>query len=58
VHYLADVTVTGAKAGYLRADATINTFQQSLTGYITSSLDGDEQGIPDPAKVAEAVANT
>jgi hypothetical protein len=54
VHYLADVTVTGAHTGYLRADATINAFQLSLTGYITSSVDGDVQTLPDPAAAAEA----
>src|SRR5262249_39138365 len=49
VHYLADVTVTGAHTGYIKADATINAFQQSLTGYITSSVDGDVQSLPDQA---------
>jgi len=49
VHYLADVTVTGTHTGSLKADATINAFQQSLTGYITSTIDGDVQTLPDPA---------
>lgn len=49
VHYLADVTVTGTHTGSLKADATINAFQQSLTGYITSTIDGDVQSLPDPA---------
>jgi hypothetical protein len=53
VHYLADVTVTGAHTGYLKADATINAFQQSLTGYITSSVDGDVQSLPDLAAAEE-----
>jgi hypothetical protein len=54
VHYLADVTVTGTHTGYLRADATINAFAQSLTGYIASSIDGDVQHVPDPADAAQA----
>ncbi|HTI77776.1 MAG TPA: hypothetical protein VL634_22445 [Mycobacterium sp.] len=54
VHYLADVTVTGTHIGYIKANATINAFQQSLTGYITSSVDGDVQSLPDPAAAEEA----
>jgi hypothetical protein len=54
VHYLADVTVTGTHTGYLKADATINAFQQSLTGYITSDVDGDVQTLPDPAGATQA----
>jgi hypothetical protein len=54
VHYLADVTVTGTHTGYLKADATINAFQQSLTGYVTSSVDGDVQSLPDPASAQQA----
>ena len=54
VHYLADINVTGAHAGYLKADATVNAFAQSLTGYITSSVDGDVQSLPDPAAAEEA----
>src|SRR3954447_2779942 len=54
VHYLADITVTGAHTGYLQADATINAFQLSLTGYITSDVDGDVQSLPDPADATEA----
>jgi hypothetical protein len=57
VHYLADVTVTGTHTGYIKADATINAFQQSLTGYITSSVDGDVQSLPDPAAAEEAQQN-
>jgi hypothetical protein len=57
VHYLADVTVTGTHTGYIQADATINAFQQSLTGYITSSVDGDVQSLPDPAAAEEAQQN-
>ncbi len=54
VHYLANVTVTGAHTGYLHADATINAFQQTLTGYIVSNVDGDIEGLPDPAKATDA----
>jgi hypothetical protein len=54
VHYLADITVTGAHTGYLQADATVNAFQQSLTGYITSDVDGDVQSLPDPAAATQA----
>jgi hypothetical protein len=57
VHYLADITVTGAHTGYLKADATVNAFQQSLTGYITSSVDGDVQSLPNPAGAHEAQQN-
>jgi hypothetical protein len=49
VHYVANINVTdatGADRGYLRADATVNAFTQSMTGEITSSLDGDVQTIP------------
>lgn len=54
VHYLADITVTGAHTGYLHADATVNAFQQSLTGYITSDVDGDVESLPNPAGAAQA----
>jgi Tol biopolymer transport system component len=57
VHYLADINVTGAHTGYLKADATVNAFAQSLTGYITSSVDGDVQSLPDPAAAEEAQQN-
>ena len=57
VHYVADVTVTGTHTGYLRADATINAFQQSLTGYITSDVDGDIESIPDQAAATAAQQN-
>ncbi|WP_225952466.1 Ig-like domain-containing protein [Mycobacterium sp. OAS707] len=57
VHYLADVTVTGTHTGYLKADATISAFQQSLTGFVTSSVDGDVQSLPDPAAALEAQQN-
>jgi hypothetical protein len=57
VHYLADVTVTGTHTGYIKADATINAFAQSLTGYVTSSVDGDVKSLPDPAAAQEAQQN-
>lgn len=54
VHYLANITVTGAHTGYLHADATINAFQQTLTGYIVSNVDGDIEGLPDPARATDS----
>jgi hypothetical protein len=57
VHYLADITVTGTHTGYLKADATVNPFQLSLTGFITSSVDGDVQTLPDLADAEEAQQN-
>lgn len=32
----------------------VNAFTQSVTGHITSTLDGDTQTIPDPAKAEAA----
>ncbi len=57
VRYVADVTVTGTHTGSLKADVTINAFEQSLTGYITSTIDGDVQTLPDPAAAALAQQN-
>lgn len=58
VTYLADVDVTdagGAVRGSLDANALFTLLPtQSVTGYITSTLDGDTQTIPDPAKVEDA----
>ena len=54
VHYLANVDVSGTHTGSLTADATINAFQQSVTGSITSVLDGVSQTIPNPAGAAQA----
>jgi VCBS repeat-containing protein len=58
VTYLADVDITdatGANRGSLDANAVVTLLPtQSVTGFITSTLDGDTQTIPDPAKV-EAV---
>lgn len=57
VHYTANVTVSGTHTGSLTADATINAFQQSLDGYITSVLDGDSQTLPDLDAAEEAQQN-
>ena len=58
VTYLADIDVTdatGANRGSLDANAVATLLPtQSVTGYITSTLDGDTQTIPDPAKVEDA----
>ena len=58
VTYLADIDVTdatGANTGSLDANALFTLLPtQSVTGYITSTLDGDTQTIPDPAKVEDA----
>lgn len=58
VTYLADVDVTdaaGATRGALDANAVVTLLPtQSVTGYITSTLDGDTQTIPDPTKVEDA----
>ncbi|WP_235570833.1 hypothetical protein [Mycobacterium sp. Root265] len=58
VTYLADVDVTdatGASRGTLDANAVVTLLPtQAVTGYITSTLDGDTQTIPDPAKVEDA----
>ena len=58
VTYLADIDVTdatGANRGSLDANAVYTLLPtQSVTGYITSTLDGDTQTIPDPAKVEAA----
>ncbi|WP_231514701.1 hypothetical protein [Mycobacterium sp. URHB0044] len=57
VTYLADVDVTdatGANRGSLDANAVVTLLPtQSVNGFITSTLDGDTQTIPDPAKVEE-----
>jgi hypothetical protein len=58
VTYLADVDVTdatGANRGSLDANAVLTLLPtQSINGFITSTLDGDTQTIPDPAKVEAA----
>lgn len=58
VTYLADIDVTddtGDNRGSLDANAVVTLLPtQSVTGFITSTLDGDTQTIPDPAKVEDA----
>jgi hypothetical protein len=57
VHDVAAITVTdaeGKKRGSLTANATVNPFQLSLTGFITSELDGDVQTLPDLEDAQEA----
>ncbi|WP_166907571.1 Ig-like domain-containing protein [Mycobacterium sp. DL440] len=53
IHYLADITVTGEHTGYLKADANINKLQRTITGHITSDLDGDVQNVIDQNKIDE-----
>ena len=58
VTYLADIDVTdatGANRGSLDANAVVTLLPtQSVTGFITSTLDGGTQTIPDPTKVEDA----
>ena len=58
VTYLADIDVTdatGANRGSLDANAAVTLLPtQAVTGYITSTLDGDTQTIPDFAKAEAA----
>jgi hypothetical protein len=58
VTYVADIDVTdatGANRGALDADAVYTLLPtQSVSGFITSTLDGDTQTIPDLAKVEDA----
>lgn len=58
VTYLADVDVTdetGAARGSYDADAVFTLLPtQSVTGHITSTLDGDTQSIPNPDKAEDA----
>jgi Tol biopolymer transport system component len=57
VHYVANINVTGTHTGSLTADATVNAFAQSLTGFITSDVDGDVQSLPNPAGATQAQQN-
>lgn len=57
IHYVADITVTGEHTGYLKADATVNKLQRTMTGYITSDLDGDVQSVNDQDRIDEDRAN-
>ncbi|WP_264012365.1 hypothetical protein, partial [Mycolicibacterium peregrinum] len=43
--------------GYLKADATINKLQRTMTGHITSDLDGDVQSVNDQDRIDEDRAN-
>jgi hypothetical protein len=54
VTYVAAIGVTGTHTGSLEANAVVNAFTQSISGTITSTLDGDTQSIPDPAKAEAA----
>jgi WD40-like Beta Propeller Repeat len=58
IYYLADIEVSGAHTGYLSANATINQLQRTITGDITSELDGDVLHLLDQERYEEAVANT
>jgi WD40-like Beta Propeller Repeat len=57
VHYQADITVTGAHTGYLKGDATFNELQRTMTGYVTSDVDGNTLNLLDPSRLATSVAN-
>ncbi|MGA5543128.1 Ig-like domain-containing protein [Mycobacterium sp. NPDC051198] len=57
IRYLADITVTGEHTGYLKADATINKLQRTMTGHITSDLDGDVQSVNDQDRIDDDRAN-
>lgn len=57
IHYVADITVTGTHTGYLDADATVNKLQRTMTGHITSDLDGDVQSVNDQDRIDEERAN-
>ncbi len=57
IRYVADITVTGTHTGYLDADATINKLQRTMTGHITSDLDGDVQSVNDQDRIDEDRAN-
>jgi WD40-like Beta Propeller Repeat len=59
VYYLADIKVTGSggnSRGYLTANATIN--QTTITGDITSVLDGQKLTLLDDARYQESLAHT
>jgi hypothetical protein len=58
VHYVAVINVSGAHTGYLKADANINQLQRTMTGYVTSDVDGDVLNLLDPARRNEDLQNT
>ncbi|ORB55103.1 hypothetical protein BST42_09515 [Mycolicibacterium rhodesiae] len=51
--YKANIVVTGEHTGSLTADATINKLTRSITGTISSTLDGNTQVLLDPTKVID-----
>jgi WD40 repeat protein len=58
VQYLADIAVTGTHTGYLTGDATFNELQRTMSGYVTSDVDGDVLNLLDPNRFAASIANT
>lgn len=52
--YKANIIVSGEHTGSLTADATINKLTRSITGTISSTLDGDTQVLMDPGVVIGA----
>ena len=57
IRYVADIDVTGEHTGYLDADATINKLTRSISGHITSELDGDVQSVLDKDRIDEGRAD-
>lgn len=57
IRYVADIAVSGEHTGYLKADATINKLQRTMTGYITSDVDGDVLSVNDQDRIDEDRAN-
>lgn len=57
VRYTANITVTGEHTGYLKADANIDKLQRTMTGYITSVVDGDVLSVNDQDRIDEDRAN-
>jgi hypothetical protein len=53
IQYNANIQVTGTHTGSLTANATV-TNRQTLTGYVTSTVDGVAQTLNDPANIAAA----
>jgi hypothetical protein len=51
--YKANIIVTGEHTGSLTADATINKLTTTITGTISSTLDGNTQVLLDPTKVID-----
>jgi hypothetical protein len=57
VEYNADITVTGTHTGYLTGDATFNELSRTMTGSVTSDVDGNVLNLLDPTRIAASVAN-